>query len=791
MRARPRVSLGLALLLGVPMGRPFAAQGEGWNGDSFALFEGLQRSRRIHFQVPSGPCERAAERLAEVLRAAGEFEVSLEPDRPDPLAVRVLVGAPLDPGFEPLALACGIETFEGGFQAFGHDFTAPGDAALAVFEDPQCAGRPLYLVLGNDKELLARYLDGIPRLSRPFLRVYEDGELALECPLGPAGRARSTLLRDYRAERERLFANGPKLELDNLVVHAAREPDAARWRAYRMSLALTRRRVLAWFEAETAPPVELFLYDHPEDFERCLGRSELALADRLHPRVHALLVPGMPDDGGAALARVLARELGGEPAMSWIEDGLAVAAAERWFGRPLDGWLGQLARAKLLPAPGELQDPAASGRWSEHALLPARALLFQSAAKNAEQEPGRVRALWKGAEVGDKRTEAAYQRSALERAGQPAPSGASAGAGARRGRARAGGGEAERARQARMSDAPFRHGLALVPGASSYSGRALDSTLGAARALGPGLDALSLTVFGTSEDPLAPFCTLTPRAVHGSASDLALAYACAAARTQELRVLLALEVLAQPSGSWADNISWTAPDASDAFFARYRRVALHYALLSELCGVEVFSFGANLREASRTDPQHPVRDPQLFERRRAGWKELIERLHAAYDGGLTYATRFPAEGQESGFFEQLDYIGVALYPRLVQGNGVPDDPDLRRALRFELQQALDLAVRWNKPLLLVQLGFPARAESWTASSVPRGASDPGAQRRFYSALADVLEAQSGPGARLENAATLRGFYLWNWPLDASGTGDTGYALRGRPAESALRRLFSR
>lgn len=780
---------GLAPLLA--LAPALGAQDEGWNGDSFALFEGLYRSRRVHFEVPSGPCEPAAARLAEVLRARGEFEVSLAPDEADPAAVRVLVGAPLDPGFEPLAYACGIETFEGGFQVFGRDYTAPGDAALAVFEDPERAGRPLFLVLGNDKELLARYLDEIPRLSRPYLWVYADGELALECPLGPAGRPRAELVRDYRDERERLFADAPKLALDNLVVHAAGEPEAARWRAYRMSLALARRRVLAWFEVAEAPPVELFLYDHPEDFERCVGRSELALADRLHPRVHALLAPGMPDDGGAALARVLARELAGEPAAPWIADGLAVAAAERWWGRPLDDWLAHLALAKLLPAPEELQDSAAAGRLSEHVLGPARALLFQSATKNAAEEPGRVRALWKGAELGDKRIDAAYQRSALEKARRSAPPGKAPGAGARRGKARAAVDDGQRARQERMSAAPVRHGLALVQGETSYAARALDDALGAARALGPGLDALSLTVFGTVEDPAAPFCTLAPRAVHGSASDLALAHACAAARGAELRVLLALEVLAQPGGSWADNISWTAADASDVFFERYRRVALHYALVSELCGVEVFSFGANLREASRTDPKLPVRDPQLFERRRAGWKELIERLHAAYDGGLTYTARFPAEGQETGFFEQLDYIGVALYPRLAQGQDEPDDPDLRRALRFELHQALDLAVRWNKPLLLVQLGFPARAESWAASSLPRGAHDPGAQRRFYSALVDVLDTASGPGGRLENVATLRGFYLWNWPLEAHGPWDTGYALRGRPVEVVLRQLFSR
>ncbi len=804
-----------------------------WNGDSFSLFEGLHRSRRIHLQVPSGPCERAAERLAAALRAAGEFEVTLSPEECPPTAVRVLVGAPSDPELEPLARQAGLEPIENGFLAFEREYREPGDAAVAVFQDPERLGQPLCLVLGNDKELVARYLTEIPRLSRPHLWIHAAGELAVECALGPGGRARPGAARDYLARREQYFAGGLRMELDSLVVQARAEPDPERWRAYRAALTMARRRVLAWFEAEEAPTVEILLYEHLEDFEHALGTSALALANRLRPRVHVLLAEGLPDDAGQGLARVLARELAGQPVQPWLEDGLALAAAGRWWGRPLDEWIGHLGLGNFLPTPAELQGDGLAQRTSEHVLMPARALLFRVAAQAASREPGQVRALWKGADLGGNRLLVQYQKAALEaaqgkggeesaepggdgagssarprrpgalkrlRAAQaggaavPAPSAGApgpraAGGGRRAGGARGGAAAARaaelRARAERLAAAPVRHGLALVQDATGgYSARAVAAALTEAGELGLGPNALSLTVFATAEDPLPAACTLLPRAVHGSASDAALANACALAREGELRVLLALEVLSGPNGAWADNISWTGVDDTPEFFERYTRIALHYALLSELLGVEILSLGANLREASRTDPRGPVREPKLFEQRRAGWKGLIGRLRSAFRGGLTYAAYFPVEGHESGFIEELDFLGVSLYPHLAQDQRVPSDDDLRRGLRYQLQQALDLAVRWNKPLLIVQLGFPARAESWTNPSLPRGAHERGPQLRFYGALADVL------AGKLENAATLRGVFLWNWPLSAPPAG-ADFGLRAPELEPALERLFAR
>jgi hypothetical protein len=739
------------------------------NGESFALFRGLHASARLHFSAPSGPCEQAARRLAG--RVRGQFEVSVDPEPRPGDAVRVLVGAPTDPELLPCARACGVEPLVGGFRVLGRDYTRPGDALQAVIEDPLHAGRPVYFVIGNDLELLGVYLDGMPRLTRPHLWVHADGELALECPLAPDGRAREAEMRDYLARREEYFGDRSN-EAGRLIVHMRGTLGRERWKAYALALTHVQRRVCGWFGYDNPPAAELFLYEHLEDFERCVGAGALAVTNRLRPRVHVLLAPGMPDDGGAGLARIVARYFGGAAAEEWLEDGLGVAAAGSWWRRPLDEWLAHLAAGKLLPAVNDVFAPDAAGRFSEHVLLPARALLFRESAKGADA--GRVRALWKGARGEPEQVSALYERALRALTEEPAADTAPDGAqrpddGARRPR-----------------QGPFRHGLALVEsGRASYGSRAVEGAVAQACAVDPGPDALSLTVFATTEDPLPSPCPPRPRPVHGSASDLALASGTAAARSARLAVLLSLEVLARPTGAWADVISWTGADDQTIFWTRYGRIAEHYALLSELLGLELFSFGSNLRESARTEGPGGERSPELFAERRAGWAGLIPRLRAAYGGGLAFSSRSPAEAEETGFLEELDYIGLFLYARGFRG--VPDETELQRVLRFELQQAVDLGVKWNRPVLLVQVGFPARADSWTRAMVPRGAPDPLAQRRYFSALAAVLEA------KLENDGTLGGFFLWNWPVAEADPLEpgAGFSLRGSEVEPALRRLFVR
>jgi hypothetical protein len=363
-----------------------------------------------------------------------------------------------------------------------------------------------------------------------------------------------------------------------------------------------------------------------------------------------------------------------------------------------------------------------------------------------------VRALWKGAETHPATVAKLYQQGIVAAAKGELP--AKDEDPAQRGR--------------------FLHGLTFVPGEAGFGSQAFQAAFEEARALAPGPDALALSLFAAGEPPAAPLVTARPLGVFGSQSDAALASAAAAAHAAGVRVLLSLEVLASWSGAWADVLSWTGADDATLFQGRYARIALHYALLAELLGCETFSFGSNL------DDEHA---PGLFGPARADWRSLIANLRGGYRGSLAFTARTPAAAEETGFLEELDLIGLFLYPRGL--GAAPGEDELVRVLRFELQQAVDLGVRWNKPVMLLQVGFPARADSWAQPQVPRGALDLGAQQRYFTALADVL------GQGFENAGTLPGLFLWNWPVAFEGEPGASFALRGRPVEGALRRIFAR
>jgi hypothetical protein len=452
-------------------------------------------------------------------------------------------------------------------------------------------------------------------------------------------------------------------------------------------------------------------------------------------------------------------------------DGAAVAAAGEWWLEPLGAWLGCLDAAKLIPPTADLVDPRAGERISEHVLLPARGLLFLVLVKKLG--PQRVKAVWAGAELDLAAVENDF-RAALKAARKEAQP------------------VLDRSKDERRKvvGGRTRNGVALLDETgelrSSYVSRAVEGCLERLRAIGAGPNAISLSVFGAAEDPCAPLVTLTPRAVFGSASDVALANAAAAVRKQRLRLLLSLEHMSSPSGTWADGNQLARRTAVREFWDRTTRIAVHYALVGELVRAEVYSLGANMGEVARTEPWTLGPDEQMIQEKREEWRQLIAKLRPIFRGGLTYSARFPAEAVMVSFWEELDFVGLHLFPR-VSAEASPADEDIERVVRLELTQAVGLGIQWNRPVLLLEAGFPSRAESWETPWIPRGPLDHAEQLRYFTVLSDVLTAG------FDGAEMLAGIYLWNWHVDplVGGAEDDGFTLQGKPVESVLPRFFAR
>lgn len=744
--------------------------------ESWDLFHGLHANGRIEIQAAPGPAQVRAGRLAEELQESSDFEVAVRErgENNDGGAARVVVGSSAERELLALARRCGVETLpDGGFRVLGRDFTQPSATLIATFADPERRGLPLVLFLGNDAELVAAHMDAIPRPWRPELWVYSEGELELVCPLETRGTPRAESAVDFGARLRERWQDSKWVELETgFTARAKGEFDMVRWNKYMAQVLKASGRVTKWLGRGESRQIELYVYQHPEDMEHCLGTAAPGFVNPVIQRAHVLLASGLPHDGGQSVARLRARFIAGEAEAPWLEDGLAVAAAEEWWGQPLDQWMAFLDAAGLVPRVHDIVDPRAGERLSEHVLAPSRGFLFEYLIHAAGRDE--IRALWAGKDFESADHEGPF-RTALASI---------------RGTGRQ---LRERAKRVRREtvEAPFRSGVALMDetdgGRSSYLSRDLATSLQRLAAQAPGLDAVSLTVFATVEDPRGPLVTLRPRSVHGSASDLALANAVKEARVAQLRVALALEPLAGPHGTWADGAVLTREWTKREFWAEYERLALHYALLGELNRVEIFCLGANLRGATHTEPWAEEMSEAQEKRRLDEWRALVKSVRPVFSGGLTYAARFPLEAETAGFWEELDFIGLQIYPRAAAPGVDPSDEDLQRVLRADALQAMQLGVRWNRPVLFLEVGFPSRSDSWSLPWVPRGEIDLEAQRRYYSALSAVLRQG------FEYGSMLRGFYLWNWHVDpdAGGPQDGGFTPQGKPAEAELPGLFVR
>ncbi|MEW6074252.1 MAG: hypothetical protein AB1726_16870 [Planctomycetota bacterium] len=744
----------------------------------WALERGLAASPRVDVVLPDAETAgRFRARFPARLAPAGPELRFLAPEDPgDPAAARIVLGGAANAEAAALAARVGVEPLPaGGFAWRSREFSGAGDALSAVLEDPEHAGRPLSLWYANAPEDLELYVRDLRPRARPWLRIWRDGELVLECPLAADGTPRDEAAIDRWPALTETVAHTRTVGAAGFTTCLVGEVEPRRLRSYGKAVLAARARVLGWFGTGGEAPLSLVVYGRPADLVQVTGEEAISLANPIGPRVHAVLAWGVPDDGGEAVARATAIAAGGTPAAEWLLDGIGVCAAGTWWSRPLPAWVGTLELAGMVPPIAEIVDPAASERLSPHLLQPLRGFLVQTLLE--ARGPARMRGLWSGAVpfTVDRLFLLAWRR-ALQRAAAVAAPGAT---------------ERSARRRARILSAPLRHGVALLEAASGEVSGYLEERTAESlrRAAALGADAVTLAVLAASEPGAAAGPWGGRRPLWSSTSDLALARAAAAARALGLSTTLVLEPLASPSGPRLDGPPLLAEADWDAFFADLRPLALHYGLLAELLFADVLCLGTELGLADRTaegDPAAP--EAALQGRRREGWKALIAEVRRVFGGALTYGAASVLDAEAVGFWEDLDFVGVLLYPEWpVAAEGPPSDERIRGTYRHLLQRAVEIGQARGRPCLVLQAGFPSAADSWERSWVPAGPADPESQRRVLGLLAAAL-ANGGLGH-----PGLAGLTLWGWSSDpeAGGEGDRGFTPQNKAAEEVLPLLFGK
>jgi hypothetical protein len=282
-----------------------------------------------------------------------------------------------------------------------------------------------------------------------------------------------------------------------------------------------------------------------------------------------------------------------------------------------------------------------------------------------------------------------------------------------------------------------------------------------------GADAVSLMPFAFERDAHAPgLAFLDDRP--SSETDVGLLHAARRAHAQGFAVLWKPHLWVRHG--WPGEVEMRDEASWAQWWSGYRRYVLHHAFLAAWAKAEVFCVGVEL---DRT-----VIGP---ERERA-WRELIAAVRVLFPGAVTYAANWD-RADEIPFWDALDFVGVdAYYPLAAAEQATDAELDLgARAVAGRLAR---LAERARRPLVLTEVGFPARRAAWREPNAEAGDLDEQDQLRAYRALFVAL------GRR----PWLAGVFVWKSFSDESGAGRRAdradFRFLGRRAEAAVRDYFA-
>ena len=209
------------------------------------------------------------------------------------------------------------------------------------------------------------------------------------------------------------------------------------------------------------------------------------------------------------------------------------------------------------------------------------------------------------------------------------------------------------------------------------------------------------------------------------------------------------------------------PGDASAWFASYGSLVDRYADIAARARAEVLVIGTEL--TSMSDDQSDADE----------WRSLIARARQRFDGKITFAANWVQGAEEVGFWNALDYVGIDAYmPLRTQDELNPSVDALVDAWRPYVTDMRKLSERWERPVLITELGYESRPG--TAAGVDQGSGqvDEAAQANAYEAAFRVLSKQDW----------MAGIWWWEWSAERIGIGpsDAGFNPEGKQAEQVLK-----
>ncbi|MEM7356601.1 MAG: hypothetical protein AAF657_37645, partial [Acidobacteriota bacterium] len=467
-----------------------------------------------------------------------------------------------------------------------------------------------------------------------------------------------------------------------------------------------------------------------------IGEAVLASDGAVHLVWH-------PKDGAAyryQLARALLTRAGlAEGLPPWIERGAALWLSRKWFGHDASDWLPRLATAKVLPTAEQLLASERQADSSEPLWVPVAASLVDAL-------PGKT------------------LRQKLERLPTAAAVEAHLGALADSVRKASARQKVAASMRTKPSAIPFLKGISFAMFNRLDGGYHAPSVIERLERLrGLGSNAVSLMPFAYQPQADAPELRFMNRSP-ASETDIGTLHAARQAHAAGFHVLWKPHIWIS-GDSWPGDIAMRDDAAWTAWFETYRRYIVHHALLAEWAGSDLFSIGVELGQTLE---------------RRSEWEALIDSVRVVFSGAVTYSGNWFGDYDQAPFWDRLDFVGIDAYFPLADREDA-SAATVAAGARGVAERLRQAAERFDRPVLLTEVGYAARTGAWVEPHREGGEFSTDDQALAYRAFFDAL---GRPG-------WLRGVFVWKVFSASRGSSKRpDFRFLDRPAEAAVRDYFA-
>lgn len=247
------------------------------------------------------------------------------------------------------------------------------------------------------------------------------------------------------------------------------------------------------------------------------------------------------------------------------------------------------------------------------------------------------------------------------------------------------------------------------------------------------------------------------------------------ARQRGLRTaLMPIVLFEQPRGNeWRGKI---AVENWDAWWTSYEAVMDEFLTLAREHDVDLFYVGSELISTEAQEQR---------------WRAWSAHCRERFDGLLSYSTNWD-HYHWPAHWDALDVIAINGYWNVLSLTDTehPDDDAIAKRWRAIRESVLAYAERQRRPVLISELGYPslpwAMRDPWNYIADASQSVDHAAQAKgyasFLAAWEDLLRSDAQP-----DASGFAGVMFYHWdPYHHGGERDSGYGIRGKPAEGFVR-----